>query len=135
MAVQAKNPSTNPTAGAVKTPAPDVVSTPRNPSGSGAYGQNQFNQPSSVNPGKRVVSPLAANLESTADDDGALAQVIASGAESRDEVLNKQTRAIGAKNVGTTRGMHDPNKADEKVPGGPGHEGDPQGLKKAMGFE
>jgi len=64
-----------------KTPAPNAVSAIRSPSGLG-YGQNDgASNPSSVAPGKRVISPLGANLESSVDDDGVLAHVITNGAK------------------------------------------------------
>jgi len=114
MAYQVDGSKKNPTAGPVKTPAPDVVSTPRNPTGGGGYGENQFNLASSVMPGKSVQSPLAANLRSTVDDP-ALDQVIAGGSGSRDDVLNTQIRKIGAGNVPPAHGMR--NRSGEVGPG------------------
>lgn len=61
-----------------KTPAPDQVSNIRAPGGQG-YGENSGTaNPSSVAPGKRVVSQLGANLESSVDD-AARDEIIAKG--------------------------------------------------------
>jgi hypothetical protein len=101
MAVQSKNPGKNPTAGAIRTPAPsapDAISAPRHPTPAG-YGQNGP-QPSSVAPGKSVLSPLGANMKATVDDDGALDTVMARGtARSQTLVDDKQLREIAAGNV------------------------------------
>lgn len=61
-----------------KTPAPDQVTNIRAPGGAG-YGENGAANPSSVAPGKRVVSQLAANLEGSVDD------------PARDEILSRGT--------------------------------------------
>jgi hypothetical protein len=61
-----------------KTPAPDQVTNIRAPGGQG-YGENGAANPSSVAPGKRVVSQLGANLESSVDD------------PARDEIIAKGT--------------------------------------------
>jgi hypothetical protein len=99
MAIKVGSKST--TAGAVKTPppsAPDAISAPRHPTPAG-YGQNGP-QPSSVAPGRSVLSPLAANLKATVDDDGALDTVMARGtARSQTLVDDKQLREIAAGNV------------------------------------
>ncbi len=52
-----------------KTPAPDVISKIRNPSNVGGYGMSYYSGPTSADPGQRVLSPLAQNLESSVDDD------------------------------------------------------------------
>jgi hypothetical protein len=60
------------------------------------------NNPSVPN-GKRVLSPLAANLESTIDDD-ALPQVIAKGT-ARNDAVTSQLRKIAPGNVPTHPAM------------------------------
>ena len=52
-----------------KTPAPDVISKIRNPSNVGGYEMSYYSGPVSVDPGQRVLSPLAQNLESSVEDD------------------------------------------------------------------
>jgi hypothetical protein len=92
MAVQAKAKGNGPATGMQKTPAPDEITSIRSPSQAG-YGMNTP-QPSSVAPGKRVLSPLAANLESSVDDDGVLAAVIAKGTTRVDSEITSQLRDI-----------------------------------------
>lgn len=75
-----------------KTPPPDQVSHLRSPSGEG-YGQNSgFANPSSMPPGQRVISPLAANLESSVDDDGV-----------RDTIINRGLARDPSVGDGTSR--------------------------------
>src|ERR1700688_2366549 len=91
----------SPPTGMSKTPAPtrpaapDVVSKMRQPSAQGA-GMNGPLNPSSIDPGKQLLSPLAANLKASVDDDGVLDNVIAKGTHMD---LGWQTRSIGDKNV------------------------------------
>jgi hypothetical protein len=102
----------NPTAGKInKTPPPDEISRPRNPSAAG-HGQNNDPNPSSIEPGKRVVSPLGLNLETSVDDGGgALAHIIANGTAMPSP--DWQTRAVSAEQkVPTTFGMR--NRSGEK---------------------
>jgi hypothetical protein len=103
MAVQADNSKRNPTAGRVKTPAPDQISHPRAPFSGNGYGENGP-QPSSVPPGAAMRSPLAENLKSTVDDP-ALNTVIARGTYQSQVVTDdKQLREIAAGNVPTHSG-------------------------------
>jgi hypothetical protein len=104
-----------------KTPAPDSVSAIRNPSGIG-YGQNFAGNmnPSSIAPGKRVVSPLGANLESSVSDPvldavrkggfsnkvaGFSGQVEADDEQERFRLSAGQTRAVSAEQYPTNPGM------------------------------
>jgi hypothetical protein len=94
----------------VKTPAPDSVSHIRSPSGLG-YGQNDgASNPSSVDPGKRVVSPLGANLESSVGDSD-LHNLISGGITKRvsgpeePDVPGSQTRTISNKGYPPAFGM------------------------------
>jgi hypothetical protein len=88
-----------PGAGPVKTPPPNQILHVRGPSAAG-YGMNNDPNASSVDPGKAVMSPLAANLKSSVDDDGVLDTVIARGtARSQTIADDKQLRAIADKNV------------------------------------
>jgi hypothetical protein len=103
-----------PATGMPKTPAPDQVTNIRSPGGSG-YGQNGV-QPSSVEPGKSVLSPLAANLKSAVDDDGVLDRVIRDGTARQDETVTGQLRKIAAGNVPTAHGMKGPDNT-ARVPG------------------
>jgi hypothetical protein len=62
-------------------------------------------QPSSVEPGKAVRSPLAANLKSSVDDDGVLDRIIRDGTARQDESVTGQLRKIAAGNVPTHPAM------------------------------
>jgi hypothetical protein len=116
MAVQAKAKGNGPATGMPKTPAPDAASTPRSPGGQGYGTGGPVGNSPSVEPGKRVLSSLAANLESSVDDDGALAQVIAKGTARVDSEITSQLRDIAPGNVPNGFGMKSPNKAGETVP-------------------
>jgi hypothetical protein len=103
MAVQAKAPGNGPATGMPKTPAPDAISAPRSGNGQG-YGSNgPVGNASSVEPGKRVLSPLAQNLESSVDDDGVLQTVINRGARMDDK--NFQSRVISDQGLAPAHGM------------------------------
>jgi hypothetical protein len=114
MAVQAKAKGNGPATGMPKTPAPDAISAPRSGNGQG-YGSNGpvGNSPS-VEPGKRALSPLAQNLESSVDDDGVQAHVIARGAGMSPDF---QTRAICDKGYPAAHG-HASRTANGGSPGG-----------------
>jgi hypothetical protein len=82
--------------------APDQISKVRAPSAQG-YGMNAGgSNPSSVAPDKiaQTMSPLAANLKASVDDDGVLDDVIAHGTKLDDEI-NGQLRKIAGGNVPT----------------------------------
>jgi hypothetical protein len=82
--------------------APDQISKVRAPSTQG-YGMNDgASNPSSVAPDKiaQTMSPLAANLKASADDDGVLDHVIAHGTK-LDGVISGQLRKIADGNVPT----------------------------------
>lgn len=119
------------TAGPVKTPAPDEVSHVRSPSGQG-YGQNGPANPSSVPPGQRVLSPLAANLESSVDDDGALGDIIRNGT-AKNAKASEQLRSISDSGKAPSYGMKLPSSG-ATVPGSiPGlHQG---GNNSALGAD
>jgi len=69
MAHQAIDGKNGPATGMQRTPAPDSISHLRSPSGA-TYGEGGgANNPSVIPPSKRVVSGLAANLESSVRDD------------------------------------------------------------------
>jgi hypothetical protein len=106
MAYQAAK-GNGPATGMPKTPAPDEVTNIRAPSAPG-YGMNGV-QPSSVPPGKAVLSPLAANLKSSVTDD-AIDSVIANGTARNDKVTS-QLRTIAAGNVATAHGMKGPDNS------------------------
>jgi hypothetical protein len=99
MSVQAKAKGDGPNTGMPKTPAPDAISTPRSGAGQGYGANGPVGNSPSVEPGKRVLSPLAANLESSVDDDGVLAQVIAKGTARVDSEITSQLRKIADGNV------------------------------------
>jgi hypothetical protein len=103
------------TAGAVKTPAPDQISKVRAPSGVG-YGMNFDVTGSSVEPGKRVLSPLAANTESTIQDE-ALSEVIANGT-ARNQNVTDQLRTISDGGIKPAHGMTGASKGPT-IPAGP----------------
>lgn len=73
-----------------KTQAPDQTTNIRSPGGA-SYGQNGTANPSSVPAGKRVVSQLAANLESSVDDDA------------RDTIINRGLARDPSVGDGTNR--------------------------------
>jgi hypothetical protein len=94
-----------PTAGKInRTPAPDQISMPRHPSAAGS-GMNNDPNASSIEPGKRVVSPLGQNLETSVDDKGALDAVISKGTARIDSAISGQLRDIAAGNVPAAHGM------------------------------
>jgi hypothetical protein len=95
MAVQAKAKGNSPATGMMKTPAPDEVTEVRNPKNGGSgYGMNNYRGASSVDPGQRVLSPLAQNLESSVDDDGVLQTIISRPRGALNEGVDDQTRKI-----------------------------------------
>ena len=116
--------NSDPNAGSNKTPgptkrvvpqAPDQISAIRKPSPAG-YGMNGP-QPSSINPGQQMLSPLAANLKASSDDgQSCLDTVIARGTARQDDVVTTQLRKIADKACPQAFGMKSPNKPDEKVP-------------------
>ena len=90
-----------PATGMQKTPAPDQISRPRGSAAAG-YGQSGgANNPSSIPPGTRVVSPLGLNLESSVDDDGVQAAVIGKGTARNDDRVRNQLRDIAKGGVPT----------------------------------
>ena len=92
-----------------KTPAPDEITHVRGPSAAG-YGMNNDPNSPSVAPGKRVLSPLAANLESSVDDDGVQAHVIAHGTAMPSPDF--QTRAVSDKGYPPAHGMRSRTASD-----------------------
>jgi hypothetical protein len=116
MAVQVKAKGNAPATGMPKTPAPDAISAPRRGAGQG-YGANgpTGNNPS-VEPGKSITSPLAANLKASVDDDGVLDRVIKQGTARQDDSVTGQLRKIADSNVPTHPHMSGA-KPGPKVPG------------------
>jgi hypothetical protein len=114
MAVQAKN-ARGPATGMAKTPAPDAVTSPRSGAGQGYGANGPIGNASSVEPGKRVLSPLAQNLESSVDDDGVLQSVIKRGARMDD--TNFQTRVIDKTGYPAAHGQSS-RQVDSGSPGG-----------------
>jgi hypothetical protein len=106
-----------PTAGKInRTPAPDEISHVRNPSAAGS-GQNNDPNASSVAPGKRVVSPLGQNLETSVDDGGALARVIREGTARVDDSISGQLRKIADSAVPDAYGMESARSRQPTYPG------------------
>lgn len=95
-----------------KTPAPDEVTNIRAP-GQAGYGQNGP-QPSSVAPGKRVVSQLGANLESSVDDDGVRDTIINRGL-ARDPSVGDGTDRTFPMQPSTTGGFQAGAAGDEML--------------------
>jgi hypothetical protein len=116
MAVQAKAKGNGPATGMQKSPPPDQITNVRSPTGQG-YGMNGPQNPSSVEPGKRVLSPLAANLESSVDDDGVLAKVLSRPRGALDEGTDDQTRKIDDKGYPAAHGQVS-RQANSGSPGG-----------------
>ena len=111
----APGPTPGPTKKVIPT-APDAVSFVRKPTPAG-YGQNGPANPSSINPGQTLMSPLAANLKASSDDgEGCLDTVIARGTARRDDVVTCQLRQIADKACPPAFGMKDPNANNPKVP-------------------
>jgi hypothetical protein len=115
MAVQAKAKGNGPATGMQKTPPPDVVTNIRSP-GQAGYGQNGP-QPSSIDSGKRVLSPLAANLESSVDDDGVLKKILSRPRGALDAGSDDQTRVIDDKGYPAAHGQVS-RQANSGSPGG-----------------
>jgi hypothetical protein len=110
----------NPTAGAVKTPAPTRAPKDFGTAG-GAYGSNQYRGASSTSkPGENVTSPLADNMRSASDDgQDVLGKVIAQGVKRDDGSF--QVRAESGKPRPVTFGQRVSTPADTpKVPSGCG---------------
>lgn len=83
-----------PTAGKInKTPPPNQIATPRHPTAAGS-GMNNDPNPSSIEPGRRVVSPLGQNLETSVSEGGALDAVISKGTARVDNAISDQLRTI-----------------------------------------
>lgn len=128
MAIQVHRPDDNPTSGKVLTPPPDSISRPK--ASVDGYGQANSTVPASIEPGKRLNSPLANNLESTVDDP-ALNQVRSRSLRQDATLDANQLRKLGDKNVATHSGTKGASSGSV-IPGGPAREGDPLGLKRAM---
>lgn len=98
-----------------KPAAPDLISRVRDPHGSG-YGSNDgANNPSSINPGKQMLSPMAQNLKASSDDgESALDTVIAKGVSM--DTPDWQMRAVSSKgypiNPGTQGAAKGPSIPD-----------------------
>jgi hypothetical protein len=95
-----------PTAGKInRTPPPNQIAMPRHPTAAGS-GMNNDPNASSIEPGKRVISPLGSNLETSVDDKGALDAVISKGTARVDNAISDQLRSINAAgNVALAHGM------------------------------
>jgi hypothetical protein len=108
-----------PATGMSKTPPPDEVTNIRSPINTGlGYGLNGFPGASSVAPGKRVLSPLAANLESSVDDDGVKAKILSRQRGALDETGDDfQTRKIDDKGYALAHGMRSRSGKGGKIPG------------------
>jgi hypothetical protein len=117
MAVQAKAKGNGPATGMAKTPAPDAISAPRSGSGQGHGSNGPVGNNPSVEPGKRVLSPLAQNLESSVDDDGVLATVISKGTARVDSEISSQLRTIADGNVPDAWGMASARSRQPTYPG------------------
>jgi hypothetical protein len=98
------------------TPAPDEVSQVRSPTRAG-YGMNGYAGPSSLNPSKAQMSPLAANLKASIDDDGALDRVIRDGTARVDSEITSQLRDIADKNVPDAHSMTSARSRQPTYPG------------------
>ena len=117
MAVQAKAKGNGPATGMQKTPAPDAISAPRSGSGQGHGSNGPVGNNPSVEPGKRVLSPLAQNLESSVDDDGCLNRIIREGTARQDDSITSQLRTIADGNVPDAFGMESARKRQPTYPG------------------
>jgi hypothetical protein len=100
-----------PTPAPTRPLAPDLISRIRDPQEGARYGQNSgAENPSSIDPGQQLLSPLAANLKSSVHDD-AIDRVIAEGTARQDDFITGQLRAISDKNVPNHPAMKSPNRA------------------------
>jgi hypothetical protein len=110
-----------------KTPAPTrpAAPAPREKDAATSYGQSGFSQASSVMPGQRVVSQLAANIEATNGDD-MLAAIIGNKGKYATDVdvadggpkdgrSSWQVRPVSAKPMKPSENM----KADPNASGSP----------------
>lgn len=117
MAVQAKVRGNGPNTGMPKSSPPDQVTNIRAPGGQG-YAEDGPANPSSVEPGKRVLSPLAANLESSVDDDGVLQTILSRPRGTLDQGEGDwQTRKIDDSGYAPAYGMKSRTSGDGS-PGG-----------------
>jgi hypothetical protein len=89
----------------VRRPAPDEVTAIRAPTHPG-YGMNGDTNRSSTSPGELVQSPLAQNLEDSADSENLLNQIRHGG---NAELQSPQTRTVSAEPYPTAHGHHAPN--------------------------
>lgn len=95
--------------------APDEISMVRHPTPNG-YAMNGP-QPSSINPGQQMLSPMAANLKASSDDgEGVLDAVIAKGTARNDDRVTSQLRSIADKAQPTTFGMRNRSGEGGTVP-------------------
>jgi len=75
---------------------PDVISTPRNPTGGSGYGQNQYGGRSVTDPGELVRSPLAQDMKDTGErgSDAVLDHIVEHGTAKQDDEITGQLRDI-----------------------------------------
>lgn len=101
--------------GMPRTPAPDSISQIKNPTGVG-YGQNNAGllNPSSVEPGRRVLSPLAQNLEQSGTDE-TLQTILSRPRGALNKGADDQTRVIDDKGYPAAHGMK-PRASDGTIP-------------------
>jgi hypothetical protein len=112
-----------------KTPAPTrpAAPTPREKDAATSYGQSGFSQASSVMPGQRVVSQLAANIEATNGDDVLSAIIARKGKYAtnvdvadggpKDGRSSWQTRSVNAKPMKPSENMKANPNADSTPSG------------------
>ena len=123
MSVQAKAKGNAAPTGMPRNVPPDSISSPRAPSGAGYGEAGGVNNPSSVAPGKTVVSRLGANIGSlpggTVDDDGVLEKILSHPRGALDEGEGDwQTRKIDpTPQVAPAHGMKS-RQAGDGSPGG-----------------
>lgn len=122
-----------PNTGMPRSPAPDVISTPR--ASKSGYGMNSWAGPSSLTPmddSNKGVSPMAANLKTSGErgSDAVLDAVIREGVGAgsidpmtgdvvtmAEGVAGSQIRKIGAKNVPDSFGMESARSRQATYPG------------------
>jgi hypothetical protein len=96
-----------------KPVAPDVISRPRAPIGAGYGMSGGAENPSSINAGTKLESPMASNLRASVDDDGLLDRLQRQGSTrgviADVDLQSPQTRDVSKEPYPTAHGMKPAN--------------------------
>ncbi len=104
-----------------KPVAPDVITHPRAPVMAGFGMSGGAENPSSINPGSKLESPLASNLRASVDDDGLLDRIqrmgVGKGVIADVDLQSPQTRDVSKEPYPSAHGMQR-RGIDSGSPGG-----------------